>query len=84
MGVPAGYYDGRVSTRREVTLSLEGETLRIMGAGVDTSYPLDSVRVTAGVGAIRRAIRLAGGGMCEVADSAFLAEIERQQLLELI
>jgi predicted Zn-dependent protease len=79
MGVSAGYYDGRVSTRREVTLSLEGETLRITGPGVDASYPLVSLRVTAGVGAIRRSIRLANGGMCEVADSAFLAEIERLQ-----
>jgi Zn-dependent protease with chaperone function len=79
MGVPAGYYDGRVSTRREVTLSLEGETLRIEGPGMDANYPLDSIRVTAGVGAIRRSIRLANGGMCDVANSAFLAEVERQQ-----
>jgi hypothetical protein len=79
MGVYAGYYDGRVSTRREVTISLEGKTLRIVGPGVDASYPLDSIRVTAGVGAIRRSIRLPNGGICEVSDSAFLAEIERQQ-----
>jgi predicted Zn-dependent protease len=79
MGVPAGYYDGRVSTRREVTLSLEGKDLRIVGPGVDASYPLDSIRTTAGVGAIRRSIRLPGGGMCDVNDSAFLTEVERQQ-----
>jgi Zn-dependent protease with chaperone function len=79
MGVSAGYYDGRVSTRREVTISLEGKALRIYGPGMDASYPLDSIRVTAGVGAIRRSIRLPNGGMCEVCNSAFLAEIERQQ-----
>jgi predicted Zn-dependent protease len=79
MGVSAGYYDGRVSTRREVTISLEGKTLRIVGPGIDASYPVDSVRVTAGVGTIRRSIRLTNGGMCEVSDSAFLAEIERLQ-----
>jgi predicted Zn-dependent protease len=79
MGVPAGYYDGRVSTRRQVTLSLEGKALRIVGSGVDASYPVDSLGITAGVGAIRRAIRLANGGMCEVSNSAFLAEIERLQ-----
>jgi len=79
METSAGYYDGRVSTRREVTLSLEGKNLRIIGPGIDASYPIGSIRATAGVGAIRRSIRLPGGGMCEVADTAFLAEVERQQ-----
>jgi hypothetical protein len=79
MEASAGYYDGRISTRREVTLYLEGKTLRIVGPGMDASYPIGSLRVTAGVGAIRRSLRLAGGGMCEVADGAFLAEIERRQ-----
>ena len=27
MGVSAGYYDGRVSTRREVTISLDGKKI---------------------------------------------------------
>ncbi|MCM2358306.1 MAG: M48 family metallopeptidase [Geobacteraceae bacterium] len=75
----AGYYDGRVSARREVTLSLEGESLRLAGAGVAASYPLARVEVTAGVGSIRRAIRLPDGGLCEVADQAFLAAVERRQ-----
>ncbi|HEX2768230.1 MAG TPA: peptidase M48, partial [Geobacteraceae bacterium] len=79
MEVSAGYYDGRVSTRHEVTLLLEGGTLRLSGAGIDVSYPLDRVRVTAGVGAIRRVIRLPNGGMCEVSDTAFLTAVERQQ-----
>jgi Zn-dependent protease with chaperone function len=79
MGASAGYYDGRVSKRREVTISLEGKALRIVGSGVDASYPVDSLRVSAGVGAIRRSIRLPGGGMCDVSDGAILADIERLQ-----
>lgn len=79
METTAGYYDGRVSARREVTLLLEGGTLRLSCAGMDASYPLDQVKVTAGVGAIRRVIRLPNGGMCEVAEPAFLAAVERQQ-----
>jgi Zn-dependent protease with chaperone function len=75
----AGYYDGRVSARREVTLLLEGGTLRLSGPGIELSYSLDRVKVTAGVGAIRRVIRLPNGGMCEVGEPAFLATVERQQ-----
>ncbi len=79
METTAGYYDGRVSARREVTLYLEGDGIRISGAGIDAIYPIDRVRVTAGVGAIRRVIRLPNGGMCEVSDTAFLTAVERQQ-----
>jgi Zn-dependent protease with chaperone function len=79
METPAGYYDGRVSARREVTLLLEGGTLRLFGAGIDVSYPLDRIKVSAGVGAIRRVIGLPNGGMCEVGEPAFLAAVERQQ-----
>jgi Zn-dependent protease with chaperone function len=79
METPAGYYDGRVSARREVTLLLEGKTLRLSGPGIDMSYPLDRVKITAGIGAIRRVIRFPNGGMCEVGEPAFLAAVEKQQ-----
>jgi Zn-dependent protease with chaperone function len=79
METPAGYYDGRVSARHEVILYLEGEEIRISGAGFAASYPLARVRVTAGVGAIRRVIRFPNGGMCEVTDTAFLTAVERRQ-----
>jgi len=79
METQAGYYDGRVSARREVTLLFEGKTLRLSSSGIDVSYPIDRVRVTAGIGAIRRVIRLPNGGMCEVREHSFLDAIERQQ-----
>jgi Zn-dependent protease with chaperone function len=79
METPAGYYDGRVSACRRVTLLLEGGSLRLSGAGIDVSYPLARIEVTAGVGAIRRVIRLPNGGMCEVGEPAFIAAVERQQ-----
>jgi Zn-dependent protease with chaperone function len=79
MAVRGGYYDGVVSTRREVYLSLEGENLRISGHGVDLVYPVAAINVSSGIGAIRRTIRLPDGGICEVAGIAFLTRIERLQ-----
>ncbi len=67
-----GYYDGRVSTRKSVVVSLGAGTLDVRGEGVGLSVPLSSVRVTAGVGNIRRFLRLPGGGLCDVDDAAFL------------
>ncbi len=67
-----GYYDGRVSTRRPVVVSLGAGTVEIRGEGIGLSVPLSSVRVTAGVGNIRRFLRLPGGGLCDVDDAGFL------------
>lgn len=79
MEVIATYYDGRSSACRQVMLSLGGENLRLYGAGIEENYPLDRVTVTEAIGSIRRVIRLPDGGMCEVADPAFLRVVERLQ-----
>src|SRR6185369_6676690 len=72
-------YDGRVSTRHQVQLKLEGADLRLQGYGLEASYPLARVLIAAGVGAVRRRIRLPDGGVCEVCDEEFAAELERRQ-----
>jgi predicted Zn-dependent protease len=77
--VAACYYDGRVSTRHQVQLKLEGADLRLQGDGLEASYPLARVLIAAGVGAVRRRIRLPDGGVCEVCDEEFAAELERRQ-----
>ncbi|HEX9023279.1 MAG TPA: M48 family metallopeptidase, partial [Geobacteraceae bacterium] len=79
MECPAVYYDGVVSTRREVSLYLHGETIRLFGPVTDKIYLVSQIRITSGVGAMRRAIRLPDGGLCEVGDDAFLTALERQQ-----
>jgi len=79
MEASARYYDGRVSTRLEVRVSLEGENLQITGPDLFLIYPVSTLEVTSGVGAIRRSIKLPDGGMCRVAGTAFLSEIERMQ-----
>ncbi len=77
--VPAGYYDGVVSTRHAVRLSVDGPNLRMRGDGIANIYPLAQVRVSAGIGSVPRRIRLPGGGACEVEDRGFLAALERLQ-----
>ena len=79
MEAHAGYYDGRCSARREVTLSLAGTLSGLRAAEGETTYPLAEVRVSQGIGGIRRSIRLPDGGMCAVTDGAFLAAIEQLQ-----
>ena len=75
----AGYFDGVVATRREVQLTIEATALRIQGDGIEHSYPLDGVELASAIGSVRRTIRLPDGGMCEVTDNTFVAELERLQ-----
>jgi predicted Zn-dependent protease len=77
--VIADYFDGRASVRRSVRLSLDGKNLCLRGDGVDSCYPLDRVRVSDGIGSIRRRIKLPDGGVCEVTEPEFAASLERLQ-----
>ncbi len=67
-----GYYDGRVSARRPVVVSLDAGLLEVRGDEVALSFHVSAVHVTPGVGDIRRFIKLPDGGMCDVDDPAFL------------
>ena len=73
----AAYYDGKVSTRREVVLGLDGEHVTIRGDGVDVAYPAVELVIPPGVGSVRRTVRLPDGGVCEIDDAALLVELER-------
>ena len=75
--VQVAYFDGRVSARREVVLTLDGENVTIRGEGVDRSYPSVSLRIPPGVGSVRRTLRLPDGGVCELEDAELLAALER-------
>ncbi len=77
--VAAGYYDGVVSTRHTVRLTLDGSVLRMHGDGTDAVYPISNVRVSSGIGSVRRRIRLPGGGVCELDDEGFVAALEGLQ-----
>lgn len=79
MRVQCGYYDGRVAVRRGVSLSLEGGMLHLRGEDLSLSYRLDQLTVTPGVGSTLRRLRLPDGGSCELADHAFVAQLEQLQ-----
>lgn len=72
---PGAYFDGKVSTRKPVVVSLCAGMLDVRGDGVRLSFPLRAVRVSPAVGGIRRFVRLPDGGMCEVGDEAFLEAV---------
>ena len=71
------YFDGRVSTRREVVLTLDGVKVTLRGDGVDIAYPVSDISIPPEVGSVRRTIRLPDGGVCELDDGELLAELER-------
>lgn len=75
--IPAAYFDGKVSTRREVLLSLAEERLIIECDGVELSYPVASLKLSQAIGSVRRTIRTPDGAMCEVDNPAFMAELEQ-------
>src|SRR6185369_12729716 len=75
--VTVAYFDGKVSTRREVVFTLDGEQVTIRGEGVDRAYPLSSLRIPPGVGSVRRTVRLPDGGVCQLEDAELLAALER-------
>ncbi len=62
-------FDGMSAVRREVSLSFEGDRLRVRGEGIDASYSLAEVAVSAKLGAIRRVLIFPDGGRCEVDDA---------------
>lgn len=74
MSVSANYYDGRSSDCHPVTLSREGETLRIIGAGIDLHCAATAVRLSPPLGRLRRTLTLPEGGSCEV-EAAAVAQL---------
>jgi len=76
--IPVTYFDGTISTRREALLTLDSEKVTLACDAVELSYPVTALKISQAVGSVRRTIRLPDGGMCEVTDLDFLAELERR------
>jgi Zn-dependent protease with chaperone function len=79
MQTTAFYYDGESSARREVSLTLEGEVLRLRGPALDLYFPLSGIRLSPCLGSAPRSLYLPAGALCEFADKAFAAHLERRQ-----
>ena len=74
MEVPASYYDGQSSDCHPVTLSRDGERVRIIGSGIDLSCAATAVRLSPPLGRLRRTLSLPEGGICEV-EAAAIAQL---------
>ena len=70
MTIRAEYYDGRRSVSRVVALSIDSDSLRLAGDGVDESYPLDRIELNPPLANTPRLLVLPDGGLCEIHDSA--------------
>lgn len=73
------WYDGLTSRRREITLALVGDTLRVSGEGIDLGYPLAEVRIDPGLGKMRRLLRFPDGATAESSDDGFVDGLQRRQ-----
>ncbi|MDA8413725.1 MAG: M48 family metallopeptidase [Desulfobacteraceae bacterium] len=71
------YFDGKDSARREVLLTLDGQTVTLRGDGLELSYPVADIRVPPPVGSVRDTLRLPDGGVCEIDDGELLAALEQ-------
>ncbi|NVN98626.1 MAG: M48 family metallopeptidase [Geobacteraceae bacterium] len=73
----AAYYDGTVSTRHTVQISLVNGSIIINGNDINLSYPTAAVIIPPAVGSIRRTMRLPDGGLCEFEESPAVAILDK-------
>ena len=74
------WFDGRVSERREVTVSCGTDAvLRVTGSGVEVAVPLRELKIDPSLGTARRMIRFPDGAALETAQHSFLDELQRRQ-----
>ncbi len=84
MQINAIYYDGQSSRRREVQLSLDGDTLQLYGENFRRRDALSSVTIPRSLAGTPRLILYADGGRLEIADHqqfAALLPAENRSLL---
>jgi len=71
------YFDGKVSTRREGVLTLDSDGVNLRYEGGEQFCPLSDLLIPPAIGSVRRTLRFPDGGVCEIDDPDFLAELER-------
>lgn len=72
--VPAGFFDGKLSVRHRVLVSVRGGELAIAGEGVARSARLEAVEIAGALGGAPPMVRFADGAYCEIeAPEAFAA-----------
>lgn len=73
--LPAHYYDGRSARRHSVALEVDGDTLRVVGDGIERRAALAEVRVSEPMGAAPRLISFPDGAVCELREHAGFASL---------
>jgi Zn-dependent protease with chaperone function len=74
------WLDGQASQRREVTVSCDSDAvLRVEGAGIEVSVPLEYLRIDPRLGNTRRMIRFPDGAALETSDHEFLDSLHQRQ-----
>ncbi len=72
------YFDGQSSARQPVTLRLQGAELQISSEQLKLTVPLSSLRLSAPLGQVGRAVYLQDGAKCEIRNAAFAAALEKK------
>jgi Zn-dependent protease with chaperone function len=73
--VPAVYFDGKRSTPRAVTVSIDAAMIVVDGDGIRRAACLNEVEITEALGTAPRLIRFSDGAFCEFDDAAALAAL---------
>ncbi len=73
--LPAHYYDGRSARRHSVAIEVDGETLRMVGDGIERTAALTELRISEPMGTAPRLITFGDGAVCEVRDHAGLRRL---------
>lgn len=76
--VTAQYFDGMTAAVQVVTLTLDGEWLKMRGEVMAHEWPLREIKVSERLGDTPRRIELPDGGHCEVTDHAALDVLLQQ------
>ena len=73
--VDARYFDGRTSRARAVRLSVDNNSLDIVGDDITRRVPVSELRVSEPLAHAPRIVTLADGAFCEIADNAAFSQI---------
>ena len=79
MQTKGDYYNGKRSERHPVTLGISGERIQITGDGIELSWPLNEIRISAPLGSMKRSAYFPDGGKCDFDDNGFARLAEKSQ-----
>jgi len=78
--IPATFYDGKTSHKKEVRLYFEGSgRMRVVGLGTELVFPQSAIRITDRLANTPRSLYFPDGGKCETLENDAIDEILRGQ-----